>query len=238
MDYDLAELEQRQYSNQYQSLTRYSPVCSTSHTRKRRFMLVPGPPLLYEGFAFYNWDILESKKADFSLTLWQEQSFPFAKVKRRCWLSAGWPMLSAKIERSHLSIHNFLHPALWMHLHRQRECVSAASQLKCNFIVVAYLIFRRLCKNLFSCVPLPKNNKTKLHKKSQKNKFVVYGSASTAFSCWESPHIMSEGVGVPYHLVLHKYNIDMLDQVDLYKHNTTSSRVLHHFYFYKYNSHT
>ena len=54
VDYDLAELEQRQYSNQYQSLTRYSPVCSTSHTRKRRFMLVPGPPLLYGGFAFYN----------------------------------------------------------------------------------------------------------------------------------------------------------------------------------------
>ena len=26
VDYDLAELEQRQYSNQYQSLTRYSPV--------------------------------------------------------------------------------------------------------------------------------------------------------------------------------------------------------------------
>ena len=112
VDYDLAELEQRQYSNQYQSLTRYSPVCSTSHTRKRRFMLVPGPPLLYRGFAFYNWDILVSKKTDFSLTLWQEQSFPFAKVKRRCWLSAGWPVLSAKIERSHLSIHNFLHPAL------------------------------------------------------------------------------------------------------------------------------
>ena len=52
---------------------------------------------------------------------------------------------------------------------------------------------------------------------------------------------MSEGVGVPYHLVLYKYNIDVLgvlDQVDLYKHNTTSSRVLHHLDFYKYNSHT
>ena len=55
----------------------------------------------------------------------------------------------------------------------------------------------------------------------------------------KSSHI-SEGVGVPYHLVLYKYNNDILgvlDQVDLYKHNTTSSRVLHHFYFYKYNSH-
>ena len=51
---------------------------------------------------------------------------------------------------------------------------------------------------------------------------------------------MSEGVGVPYHLVLYKYNDDIfgvLDQVDLCKHNTTSSRVLHHLDFYKYNSH-
>ena len=71
--------------------------CSTSHTRKRRFMLVPGPPLLYGGFAFYNWDILMSKKTYFSLALWQEQLFPFAKVKRQCWLSAGWPVLSAKL---------------------------------------------------------------------------------------------------------------------------------------------
>ena len=71
--------------------------CSTSHTRKRRFMLVQGPPLLYGGFAFYNWDILMSKKTYFLLALWQEQSFPFVKVKRQCWLSAGWPMLSAKL---------------------------------------------------------------------------------------------------------------------------------------------
>ena len=56
----------------------------------------------------------------------------------------------------------------------------------------------------------------------------------------KSSHI-SEGVGVPYHLVLYKYNDDIfgvLDQVDLYKHNTNSSRVLHHLDFYKYNSHT
>ena len=71
--------------------------CNTSHTRKRRFMLVPGPPLLYGGFAFYNWDILMSKKTYFLLALWQEQLFPFVKVKRQCWLSAGWPMLSAKL---------------------------------------------------------------------------------------------------------------------------------------------
>ena len=134
--------------------------CSTSHTRKRRFMLVPGPPLLYGGFAFYNWDILMSKKTYFLLALWQEQLFPFVKVKRQCWLSAGWPMLSAKL-REVISAFIFLHPALWMLLHRQRECVLAASQLKCNFIVVAYSIFIRLGKNLYSCVPLPKNNKTK-----------------------------------------------------------------------------
>ena len=71
--------------------------CSTSHTRKRRFMLVPGPPLLYGGFAFYNWDILMSKKTYFLLAFWQEQLFPFVKVKRQCWLSAGWPVRSAKL---------------------------------------------------------------------------------------------------------------------------------------------
>ena len=60
----------------------------------------------------------------------------------------------------------------------------------------------------------------------------------------KSHHILclrGRRLGVPYHLVLYKHNIDILgvlDQVDLYKHNTTSSRVLHHFDFYKYNSHT
>ena len=84
---------------------------------------------------------------------------------------------------------------------------------------------------MFHCSRTIKQNYTK-------NKSIVYGSASAAFSCQESPHIMSEGVGVPCHLVLYKYNIDMLDQVDLYKQNTTSSRVLHHLDFYKYKSHT
>ena len=131
-------------------------LCSTSHTRKRRFMLVPGPPLLYGGFAFYNWDILMSKKSRFfnriltNISLCQSKKTMLAISRMTC--------AQRQIERSHLSIHNFLHPALWMLLHRQRECVLAASQLKCNFIVVAYSIFRRLGKNLYSCVPLPKNN--------------------------------------------------------------------------------
>ena len=135
--------------------------CSTSHTRKRRFMLVQGPPLLYGGFAFYNWDILMSKKTYFFLALWQEQLFPFCQSKKTMLAISRMTYAQRQIERSHLSIHNFLHPALWMLLHRQRECVLAASQLKCNFIVVAYSIFIRLGKNLYSCVPLPKNNKTK-----------------------------------------------------------------------------
>lgn len=106
-----------------------------------------------------------------------------------------------QIERSHLSIHNFLHPALWMLLHRQRECVLAASQLKCNFIVVAYLIFRRLCKNLHSCVPMPKNNWTKLHKTSQKKQmcciwqcfYSLFLSRVATYYVWGGRSTLSSG---------------------------------------------
>ena len=132
--------------------------CSTSHTRKRRFMLVPGPPLLFGGFAFYNWDILMSKISRFFTCIMARTIISLCQSKKTMLTISRMTYAQHQIERSHLSIHNFLHPALWMLLHRQRKCVLAASQLKCNFIVVAYLIFRRLCKNLHSCVPMLKNN--------------------------------------------------------------------------------